>query len=278
MTAGGHGEHAEAVGGPAPADSWSSGQSYESYVGRWSRLVATEFLAWPDTPAGGRWLDVGCGTGALTDAVLRSCEPSAIVGVEPSDAFRGHAADHLRDARVAFVAGGAEALPFDDGSFDFVVSGLVLNFVPHRVAGLREMRRVVRPGGTVAAYVWDYPGEMQLLKYFWDTAVSRDPAAGPLHEGARFGFCRPEPLRALFTDADLRDVEVRGLVVPVDFADFDDYWTPFLRGTGPAPAYAMSLSDADRAALRETLRARLSSDDDGSIHLSARAWAIRGSA
>jgi SAM-dependent methyltransferase len=259
-----------------PADSWSSGQSYESYVGRWSRLVAGEFLAWLDAPAGGRWLDVGCGTGALTETILRECEPSAIVGIEPSAAFRDHASGHVRDPGVTFVAGGAEALPFDDHSFDVVASGLVLNFVPDRLAGLREMRRVARPGATVAAYVWDYPGEMQLLKHFWDTAVSRDPAAGPLHEGTRFGFCRIEPLRALFTDADLRDVEVRGIVVPVVFADFDDYWTPFLRGTGPAPAYAMSLSDADRVALRETLRARLPSDEHGSIRLSARAWAIRG--
>jgi SAM-dependent methyltransferase len=260
------------------ADSWSSGQSYESYVGRWSRLVAGEFLNRLSAPAGGRWLDVGCGTGAVTDAVLRSREPSAIVGVEPSDGFRGHAADHVRDHRITFVAGGAEALPFDDGSFDVVVSGLVLNFVPDRVAGLREMRRVVRPGGTVAAYVWDYPGEMQLLTHFWDTAVSRDPAAGPLHEGVRFDFCRPDPLRAMFTAAGLRDVAVDSIVVPVEFAGFDDYWTPFLRGTGPAPGYAMSLGDADRVALRETLRARLPIDGDGSIHLSARAWGIRGSA
>ena len=267
------------MGGPeAPADAWSSGQSYESYVGRWSRLVAGRFLAWLDAPAADRWLDVGCGTGALTETVLRDCEPSVIVGIEPSTAFREHAAGHVRDRRVTFVAGGAEALPLDDESFDAVVSGLVLNFVPDRVAGLREMRRVARPGATVAAYVWDYPGEMQLLNYFWDTAVALFPAAGPRHEGVRFDFCRPEPLHGLFDDAGLREVATDGVVVPVDFGFFDDYWAPFLRGTGPAPSFAMSLSDADRVALREALRVRMPTDDDGSIHLSARAWAIRGSA
>jgi SAM-dependent methyltransferase len=265
------------VGGPVtPADSWSSGQSYESYVGRWSRLVATGFLGWLGAPTGRRWLDVGCGTGALTGSILRDGDPSAVVGVEPSAAFRDHAIDSVRDHRATFAAGGAEALPFDDGSFDVVVSGLVLNFVPDPVAGLREMRRVTRPGGTVAAYVWDYAGGMQLLTSFWDTAVALDPAARPLHEGGRFGFCSPDPLRALFGEAGLRDVEVGSIVVPTDFARFDDYWTPFLRGTGPAPAYAMSLDEAGRVALREALRGRLPSDDDGSIHLRARAWAVRG--
>jgi SAM-dependent methyltransferase len=265
-------------GAAAPADSWSSGQSYESYVGRWSRLVAAEFLAWLDAPPDRRWLDVGCGTGALTETVLGDRAPSAIVGVEPSAAFREHASQHVRDRRATFLGGGAEALPADDDSFDVVLSGLVLNFVPDRVAGLREMRRVARPGGIVAAYVWDYPGEMQLLGSFWDAAVALDPAARPLHEGVRFEFCRPDPLRALFTDAGLSDVEVRSVVVPVDLAGFDDYWTPFLRGTGPAPAYAMSLSEADRTPLREALRSRLPTGADGSIHLSARAWAVRSHA
>jgi hypothetical protein len=140
------------------------------------------------------------------------------------------------------------------------------------------MRRAVRPGGTIAAYVWDYPGEMQLLRHFWDAAVAVTPAARALHEGVRFDFCRPDPLRALFTAAGLRDVTVEPIVVPTDFADFDAFWAPFLSGTGPAPAYAVSLTEADRSALRDALRARLPTADDGSIHLTARAWAVRGTA
>jgi SAM-dependent methyltransferase len=244
-------------------------------VGGWSRLVAREFVSWLAVD-GGRWLDVGCGTGALTETVLAHCSPEAVVGVEPSPAFLEYAAAHVTDPRVSFRAGDAQALPVDDASFDAVVSGLVLNFVPDRSAALAEMRRVTRPGGTVATYVWDYPGEMQLVNSFWDTAVILDPAARPLHEGLRFAFCRPEPLRALFVDAGLRDVGVTAIEVPVDFASFDGYWAPFLRGTGPAPAYAMSLPEDARAALRDAIRARLPTRDDGSIRLTVRAWAVRG--
>jgi hypothetical protein len=138
------------------------------------------------------------------------------------------------------------------------------------------MRRVARPGGTVAAYVWDYVGGMPMLSTVWDSAVARDPSAAPLHEAGRFTANQPGPLRSLFTGAGLRDVSVEGIVVPVDFGSFDDYWSPFLAGTGPAPAYIATLSDADRAALRDAVRSRLPVEDDGSIHLTARAWAVRG--
>jgi SAM-dependent methyltransferase len=158
-----------------------------------------------------------------------------------------------------------------------VVSALVLNFVPDPPAGLLEMRRTARPGGTVAAYVWDYAGGMELMTHFWDAAIEQAPAAGPLREELRFGMCRPDPLRELFVDAGLDDVAVDEIVVATVFADFDDYWSPFLGGQGPAPAYAMSLDAEDRWALREGLRARLPVEDDGSIRLTARAWAVRGS-
>ena len=261
-----------------PADSWASGRSYESYVGRWSRPVAVEFLTLIAVPPGARWLDVGSGTGALTEAVLSRGAPERVVGVEPSDDFRTHAAQQVPDPRASFRAGEAQSLPVDDDAFDAVVSGLVLNFVPDRSAALAEMRRAARPGGTVAAYVWDYPGEMQLMTHFWAAAVALDPAAQSLDEATRFDFCRPEPLRRLFIDAALGDVDVAPIVVRTDFRTFDDYWTPFLGGTGTAPAYVSSVSDDHRAALRELLRARLPAADDGSIHLTARAWAVRGTA
>jgi SAM-dependent methyltransferase len=257
-------------------DVWASGRSYEGYVGRWSRLVGAEFLEWLAVPPGARWLDVGSGTGVLTETVLVDRSPVEVVGVEPSDAFREYAAAQVPDPRVSFRAGNAQALPVDDDAFDVVVSGLVLNFVPDRPAALAEMRRVARPGGTVAAYVWDYPGEMQLMTHFWAAAVALDPDALSLDEAARFDFCRPDPLRALFAGAGLGGVEVEAIVVPTDFDDFDAYWTPFLGGTGTAPAYAMSLSEDARTALRDAVRVRLPVRDDGSIHLTARAWTVRG--
>jgi SAM-dependent methyltransferase len=259
-------------------DAWSSGEGYEPYVGRWSRLVAREFVRWLDPPPGARWLDVGSGTGALTETVLSLGSPSGMVGLDPSPAFVRYAVAHVADRCASFGVGDARALPVRDGRFDLVVSGLMLNFVPERTLALREMRRAARSDGIVAAYVWDYPGRMQLMSYFWEAAVELDPAAGHAVEGVRFGFCRPDPLRAMFAAAGLTDVEVDAVVVPTVFRDFDDYWSPFLRGIGPAPVYATSLEEGQRTDLRESLRARLPAGDDGSIRLTARAWAVRGRA
>jgi SAM-dependent methyltransferase len=266
-----------AVDGSGPtAAPWAGGTAYEAYVGRWSRAVARRFLPRLDVPARSRWLDVGCGTGALTEAILASCSPTAVVGVDPSRDFLAHAAGRVSDPRVSFHIGDARALPVPDGSCDAVVSGLVLNFVPDRTAALAEARRVAAPGGIVAVYVWDYAGGMQLMRAFWDAAVELDPAARDLDEGRLFADCAPGPLWELFTGAGLSDVAVDAVDVPTDFAGFDDYWTPFLGGTGPAPAYAASLDQNARAALGAALRARLPTAGDGSIHLTARAWAARG--
>ena len=252
---------------------WASGDAYEPYVGRWSRLVATEFVRWLDRPPGLEWVDVGCGTGALTSTILRDAGPARVVGVEPSAAFAEYARARVPDPRAAFHVAGAEALPLPDGWADVLVSGLVLNFVPDTPAALAEFRRVVRPGGTVAAYVWDYADGMQLMRYFWDAAGELDPAVAAVDEAALFPICRPDALAAAFAGFDA--VEVTDVTVPTVFADFDDYWVPFTRGGAPAPAYLASL-DADRqAALRESLRERLPVAADGTIPLTARAWAVR---
>jgi SAM-dependent methyltransferase len=260
----------------APPGSWVGADAYEAYVGRWSRRVAPRFLEWLPVPPGRRWLDVGCGTGALSRAILAACAPTEVVGVDPSLPFVAHVARQVPDARASFRKGEAQHLPVDHASFDAVVSGLVLNFVPDQSAALQEMRRAARPGGVVAAYVWDYADGMQLMAHFWDVAAEESPEAGGLREDLRFATCRPDPLRELFLDEGLEEVVVAEIVVPTVFADFDDYWTPFLGGQGPAPAYAMSLAEEARAALRERLRARLPAEDDGSIRLTARAWAVRG--
>jgi SAM-dependent methyltransferase len=257
-------------------DLWRAAVAYEVYVGRWSRLVARRFVVRLGVPTGSRWLDVGCGTGALTEEVLRLCSPALVLGLDPSVPFVGRAAAHVPDPCAAFCQGSAQGLPVADAAVDAVVSGLVLNFVPDRPAALAEMRRATRPGGTVAAYVWDYADGMQLIRHFWDAAVECDPAARPLDEGVRFPDCRPGSLAELFTGADLHDVAVEEVVVPTRFVDFDDYWAPFLGGAGPAPAYVASLDEDPRAALREALRARVPVADDGSVHLTARAWAVRG--
>ncbi len=256
-------------------DVWASGDAYEPYVGRWSRLVAREFLGWLDQPADLRWLDVGAGTGALSQVICEVASPREVVGIDQSKDYVTYARDRVGDPRSCFRVGDAQALPFPSPEFDVAVSGLVLNFVPAQARALAEMRRAVRPGGTVAAYVWDYAGEMQLMRHFWDAAVALDPAAGELDEGRRFPVCKPEPLAALFQQVGLRDVETRAIDVPTVFRDFDDYWTPFLGGQAPAPGYCMSLPEERRLALREHVHAGLPIRPDGSIHLRARAWAVR---
>ena len=256
------------------SDAWERGDPYERYVGRWSRQVAPLFLSWLSGPAGRRWLDVGCGTGALCAAIVDQCAPSSVTGVEPSEGFLKTARERLA-GRVVLHHGNATALPLEDASVDAVVSALVLNFVPDQRAGLVEMARVTRSGGTIAAYVWDYAGKMELMRLFWDAAVALDPDAAKLDEGNRFPLCRPDALAKLFVDADLADVEVTAIDIPTPFENFEDYWQPFLGGQGPAPAYAMSLGEPARTRLKDHLRKRIPLLTDGSISMNARAWAIR---
>jgi SAM-dependent methyltransferase len=254
---------------------WEVGRAYEQYVGRWSRQVAPLFLAWLKIPAGRRWLDVGCGTGALCEAIADRCDPSSVAGVEPSPGFLDAAKANL-SGRATLHQGSATAIPLADASVDVVVSGLVLNFVPEVLAALKEMTRVTSPGGIIAAYVWDYAGRMELMRYFWDAAVELDPDAARLDEGVRFPLCRPDALEAQFAGAGLEGVAVVPVEIATRFASFEDYWEPFLGGQGPAPGYAMSLDVGRRAALRDRLRERLPTAAGGAITLTARAWAVRG--
>lgn len=259
-------------------DSWRSGEAYDAYIGRWSYPVAEKFIRWLSPASNAHWLDVGCGTGALTRAILGGAHPAAVDGVDPSEAHVAFASAAIADPRSRFTLGDAASIPENDGAYDFVVSGLVLNFIPDPDAALAELRRVARPGASVAAYVWDYADGMQMIRWFWDAAADLDPSARPHDEGTRFPLCSPERLQALWERSGLAGVEVAPVVIPTVFRDFDDYWVPFLGGQGPAPGYAMALAKDDRARLRERLRERLCADADGFIRMSARAWAVRGQA
>ena len=256
------------------SDTWERGDPYEQYIGRWSRRVAPLFLSWLSIPAAQRWVDVGCGTGALCAAIVDHCSPSSVVGVEPSEGFLAAARRQLT-ARALLHRGSATEIPLDDASVDVVVSGLVLNFVLDQRAALAEMARVTCSGGTIGAYVWDYAGKMELMRLFWDAAVALNPGAAKLDEAIRFPLCRPEALTALFVSAGLAGVEVMAIDIPTPFIGFEDYWQPFLGGQGPAPAYAMSLDEVARARLRDRIQERIPVAADGSISLIARAWATR---
>ena len=258
------------------SDWFADGEAYEHYVGRWSRRVGRMFLDWLCLRAGLRWVDVGCGTGALTQTILEQADPSRVTGVEPSEGFLSMARGRIHDNRAVFKSGDAMSLPLKDAEADVSVAGLVLNFVSDKQRALQEMRRILQPGGTVASYVWDYAGEMQLMRYFWNAVSELFPDGADYDEGKQFPICSPGPLADLFRTANLQAVEVRALDAPTVFVDFDDYWSPFLRGQGPAGSYCVSLSKDDREHLRKHLENTVPVRSDGSIHLIARAWGVRG--
>jgi SAM-dependent methyltransferase len=255
---------------------WGAGDAYERYMGRWSRGIAPVFVRWLDPTAGARWADIGCGTGVVTSAVLAACEPSEVLGVDSSDVFLGAAAANFVDPRVSFRQGDAQALAESDNSFDMAVSGLVLNFLPDKDAAIREMARIVRPGGTVALYVWDYAGHMQVMRRFFDVATALDPKASEYDDGLKAPICRPKPLMEILVRSGLHDVEARAIDIAAAFDNFDDYWAPFLGGTGSAPKYCMSLDETARSRLRQEVQRRLPTGPDGEILLSIRAWAVKG--
>ncbi len=258
-----------------PLDSWEKGDPYELYMGRWSRRVAREFLKGLEMPPLLHWLDVGCGTGALSETIAEQCNPMELIGIDPSEGFLAKARARLQD-RATFQVADALDLPLNDASVDVVVSGLVLNFVPDPMAGLAQMKRAARTGGTVAAYVWDYAGKMELMRYFWDATVELDPSAWNLDEGVWFPLCTPQSLGEMFVAGGLSNVVVTSIDIDTCFRSFDDYWTPFLGGQGPVPSYVMSLDEDARGRLRELIRKRLPIQSDGSILLMARAWVVRG--
>lgn len=255
---------------------WASGDSYERYVGRWSRLVAQEFVRWLAIPDNKGWLDVGSGTGMLSRTILATANPRTLKGIDRSEHFVNFASRQVSHPNIEFRVGDAQDLPVESETYDVAVSGLVLNFVPQPHRMVAEMKRAVRKGGTVAFYVWDYAAKMQFMRHFWNAAAALDSAARELDEGRLSPICDPDRLKELFQNAGLSEIEARPIDISTDFKDFDDFWLPFLGGQGPAPSYTMSLSEEQRARLRERLYNSLPFALDGSIPLVARAWAVRG--
>ena len=255
-------------------DRWLTGDAYEAYMGRWSRPLAREFLRWFGAGPGAHWLEMGCGTGALTTAICELAGPASVTACDPAAPFVEHA--RQQEPGATFVVADASNLPSREGGFDYIVSGLVLNFVPDPGAAVAAMRERLEDAGSVAAYVWDYSDGMEFLRHFWDEVIAGDRDAAPLDEGRRFPLCSPSALTALFGSAGLERVTTHGLEIPTRFATFGDFWAPLLRGTGPAPSYVAGLDPARRDALKARLERRLKADPDGTIRLKARAWAVRG--
>lgn len=259
---------------PAQFDAWSAGQNYEHYMGRWSRQMAVEFLRWLAPQRRASWLEIGCGTGALTAALLADCNPKSILAIEPSQDFITYARSMVTDKRVSFEVADAGQLPAADDTMDIVTSALVLNFISDKRAALAEMKRVLKPEGLLSFYVWDYPGGgMGFIDAFWRAAARIDEKALALDEARRFPFCTRDGLKALCQEAGLASPIVEPLEIETMFPDFEAFWRPFTLGAGPAPGYCKALSDDQRAGLKARLAETLGAD--GPIRLVGRAWAVK---
>lgn len=263
------------MGGESDSASFEKpAEAYDRFVGRYGRELAHSLIERVGVRPDWSVLDVGCGPGPLTAVLAEALGPSKVAAVDPSEPFARACSERVPGADVR-VASAAD-LPFEGGSFDATLSQLVVNFLPDPAAGLREMRRVTRPGGLIAASVWDYAGEMTMLRAFWDAAVEVDPEhAEPLDEGRRMPYCRPDDLAELWTEAGLLGVGTDAIVVHAGYESFSDLWAPFTSGVGPAGAYCASLPESEREVLKASYHRRLGSPERG-FELSARAWLASG--
>ncbi len=248
-------------------------EAYDRYIGRYGPELARALIGAAGARPGDSAVDVGCGPGALTRELAELLGAEQVAAADPSSSFAQACAERLPGVRVEVA--GAEELPFPDDAFDFAFAQLVVNFMADPAAGVGEMRRVTRPGGTVAAAVWDYAGEMVLLRRFWDAATALDPAAAEKDEGRSMPFATPDELSELWSAAGLAEVEIKPATVSAGYDGFEDLWEPLESGVGPAGAYVAALPADQRTALKDEVRQRLAVGDEP-FSLSARAWLATG--
>jgi SAM-dependent methyltransferase len=256
----------------------SDGAAYELFLGRWTKLLAPALLDFADLPPDGALLDVGTGTGSLAFATTARWPTRHVIGIDIAAPYVDYARSQAREPFPAFQTGDATKLDFGEGMFAASVAQLVLNFVPDATAAIREMRRVTRPGGIVAAAVWDFRGGLVYQRLFWDTAAGIDPNAGAARDRLFSGaLALPDGLPTLFRDAGLAEIQIGSITIRMNYADFNDYWQPMLGGQGPVGTYVGSLSDDMRRRIEDAVRlAYLSGAPDGERSLTATAWAVRG--
>ena len=258
----------------------SDGAAYEVWLGRWASRLAKVFLDFVEFPETGELLDVGCGTGALTLAMAERWPARRVTGVDLAAPFISYAQSRRPGDQPTFEIGDVCALKYEGGRFAGVAAQLVFLFIPRPEVALREMRRVTRSGGTVAAVVWDSRGGLVFQRMLWDTAVAIDPNARVARDSLFANpVAIPGGLAGFFHEAGLVDVETQSLTIRMDYADFEDYWQPFLGGQGPVGTYFANLAPALKAQIKEAVRdAYCSGSPDGPRSLTASAWAVQGKA
>lgn len=259
---------------------FADSDAYEVSMGRRSRINGELFLQWLSLPNGLRWLDVGCGTGALSAVILNSCAPERITGIDPSEAQVDGANERIKNAEASFRVADATDLPFDSGDYDVAVASYVLNFVPDPQKMISEMTRVVRPGGTVAVTVFDYVGEGDPGRHFWAAIQARNPSLYEENfEKRGWNITRPETMRSIFEDAGLTDVEAYAIQSEDVFDGFGSYWTTWVANpTSGTAKFANSLDTEDLARFKAEIKAMLPPGEDQGIRVMFRSWAVRGQA
>ena len=252
---------------------FDDGAAYDAFMGRWSRAVGAVFLDWLAAPGKAAWLDVGCGTGAFTTLIVKSCRPARVSAVDPGAEQIAFARRQPVAKRADFRVADAQALPFSDGTFDVVASALVINFIPDRARGVAEMRRVTRPYGTVGGYVWDFAADMSPSRPF-NRALQTLGIDPPQLPGTPESTL--EGMQSLFAGAGLQDIATRAIDGICTFKDFDAFWqtqTPLMHPVGKLVA---AMSETDRTALMEAVRTQVPAGPDGKIAYAARANAVKG--
>jgi len=253
-----------------------AGDDYDLLMGRWSRSIAPLLTQYADVQDGDRVLDIGCGTGSLTSALLTIGPEIQVTGIDGSADYVEICRKSVNDRRATLDQGDAQSLPYPDNSFDKCVSLLVMNFIPDASRAVAEMRRVTRAGGIISAAVWDYGDGMEMLRHLWDEAASLDINAEAKHE-KNMPLCRKGELAELWTKSGLTSINDTALTIQMDFNSFDDYWMPFLTGIGPSGSYVKALDTSAQSDLKERLRKKLiKGGSDKAFSIDARAWAVRG--
>jgi SAM-dependent methyltransferase len=262
----------------APSYAATDGAAYERFLGRWSRRLAGPFADFARLADHGRVLDVGCGTGSLALTLAERGAPDRVAAIDIAAPYIAFARSRPGPAGIGFAVGDACHLPYADGNFGAALAQLALNFVPDAAPAVREMRRVVAPGGVVAGAVWDFRGGLVFQRLFWDTAAGLDPGAGAERDRLFSGpLALPDGLPVLWRDAGLAAVERGSITIRMEYADFADYWEPLLGGQGPVGAYVEGLPPERRRLIEKRVRAAfLSGAPDGPRSLTATAWAVRG--
>lgn len=258
---------------------WTDAKAYDRFMGRWSSVAGRKFVEWLCVPRDLRWLDVGCGTGAFCQTILDACNPGELVGVDSSEAQLVEARSRFKGRPATFMACDALSLPFEDAAFDLAVSGLVFNFVSEPVRMVREMKRVVKPRGWVAAYVWDFGGGGSISQHI----LSALEACSPSHAQAAANLQRAEAtgieaLTRVFAEAGLDSVQAKQIEIKVRFESFDDYWSANTGFASPPARQIAALAPDVRRNIELQVRETLPSDPDGAIEYTARANAVRGKA